>query len=223
MSANLGNSKAMYHLGLLCQAGALGKVDLTAAVNWFVLSAKKGHAKAIQDLEKLSSSSELSDELKLIIERHFEEPETGTDVNSDDSAPKPKQSAQPLTHDNPLFRYGLGKQYKEGTNEKPKDVIRAAFWFRKAANKGHTQAEFELAQLYYSGQLGEKTRPVSVNIFKQAAKAKHLSAAQTLITIYSDGFLMKPDPKKASKWQAREKMLLARESSGLNSTPAKSI
>lgn len=71
--------------------------------------------------------------------------------------------------------YLFGKQCNEGVGETPRNAFKAAFWFRHAAKREHVSSALELAQLYESGQLGEKVRPVSVRFFKQAAKAREVS------------------------------------------------
>jgi uncharacterized protein len=177
-AANLGNTKAMHRLGLLLLTGELGTVETDTAIKWFELAAQKGNQKAIRELTKLGKSKdpklELENKDNLITE---------TSDNEIDVKAK--------------SYYMLGQQYRD------KDPVQAAYWLRKAAKRNHTEAAFELAQLYNSGQLGKNVRAVAVRFFKSAAKSNHLGAMKALIDVYSKGDIIKADSQQVAKWQKR--------------------
>lgn len=208
ISANLNNSIAMYHLGLLHLSGELGKVDYDNATTWLELSASNENKNAIEELAKLFNSSSLSNELKSKIKPWFEKHQQNQTNKENEKSINQNSTPNIPPHKKTGFMYEQGKNYRDGINGKPKDIIQSAFWFRKAANKGHTESSFELAELYSSGQLGEKTKPVAVNIYKDAAKQKHLGAIKAIIKIYSQGIFTSPNPKKAAKWQTKEEEII---------------
>jgi uncharacterized protein len=97
-AANLGNSKAMYRLGLLLLTGTLGKIETDAAIKLFESAAQKGHQKAIKELAKLGKLSDLKTEIK----------------NEDNLVTDKPDNIDSLIHKRADFYYMLGQQYKEG-------------------------------------------------------------------------------------------------------------
>jgi uncharacterized protein len=218
-AANLGNSLAMYQLGLLYQTTVVGEINIKESVKWLLLSAKEDNKKARQELEKLSQLDSTPADIKITIDEYLDLPVTTETDYPRIQLTEETIKLKSLFNRDPVQYYQRAKNCREGSNGETKDIHQAAYWYRKAASKGHAEAEFELAELYHSGQLGDKTRSVAVNLYKQAAKKKHLPAVKALIEVYSNGMLIKPNPEKAQKWQAREKILIARENPPIHRTP----
>jgi TPR repeat protein len=218
-AANLGNSLAMYQLGLLYQTTAVGEINIKESVKWLLLSAKEDNNKARQELEKLSQSDSTPADIKITIDEYLELPVTTETNHPSIQLTEETIKLKSLFDRDPVKCYQRAKNCREGSNGETKDIQQAAYWYRKAASKGHAEAEFELAELYHSGQLGDTTKSVAVNLFKNAAKKKHLPAFKALIEAYSNGMLIKPNPEKVQKWQTREKILLARENPQVNRMP----
>lgn len=91
----------------------------------------------------------------------------------------------------PSAAYQLGLLYKLGVHTEPPepDCFRAENCFRRAANKGHIQAAYELAMLYYNPPLGdfEKDFEQAVKYFKVAADAGDAEAQYKLGWMYRFG------------------------------------
>ncbi|MBQ6772874.1 MAG: toll/interleukin-1 receptor domain-containing protein [Synergistaceae bacterium] len=90
--------------------------------------------------------------------------------------------------------YRLGRLYLLGVDSTPPEPngILAAFYFKEAADKGHTDAAYELGRLYFNPPVS-KTRSKNIHqdiekavkYFKIAAKNNHNAALYLLEWIYS--------------------------------------
>lgn len=196
-SAGFENSTAMFRLGELCEAGALG-TDLSKAVEWYNLSAKMGNKKATIQLCLLKDSEGLSEHDKLIIQPWFDkceklikkseiEPAISKD---DENSVKQKERLEAL--------------YQMGLEEKAKNPQLAVCKLKKVVKEGACPAaNFELGEIYSSGVLGEKVLPVAMLFYKRAARQKHPVAVEKLVNHYTDGKLVVPDLSKSEKWKSR--------------------
>lgn len=165
-SAKLGNSIAMYKLGTIYKTGSLGSIDLSKAIKLYILSAKRENGDAIKVLTELVSLTDLKPELRIIIEQWQKEYQSSIEIN-DKRQQQESAKVADLHPKTPQAMYELGKQYQDGVS-KEQDYLLTAFWLRKAAEKNHGEAIFKLAIMYDLGQLGEKTRPVAINLYEQA-------------------------------------------------------
>ena len=172
-SAKMCNFKAMYKLGSIYEAGVAGNIDLIKAIEWYIQSAQGDNQDAIKSLATLYSSSNLDPVLKNKIELWQNSRLHNTEKDNHFSSEKIDKILDFYPKD-PNAMYELGKQYKDkGCMEQ--DCLQAAYWFRKAAKKYHSEATFELAKMYESGILGEKTCPVAIKFYKQALKCYQLA------------------------------------------------
>jgi hypothetical protein len=78
---------------------------------------------------------------------------------------------------NKEFNRGWKYQMGEGM---PKDYEEAVKWYRKAANKDHTQAQYNLAQMYRRGQGVLKDDKEATKWYKKAANKGHVGAKDVL-------------------------------------------
>jgi len=107
-------------------------------------------------------------------------------ITSENLSPEQKKEAQ----------YQLGHYYMHD-GKKPDDLAAENF-LKQASDAGHTQAKFELANLY--GKKPEKDAEV-VKLYNEAAKAGHTGAEVALGDIYRDGGLgQNKDLKKALEY-----------------------
>jgi len=196
-SAKLQNSLAMFRLGKLYHTGVLGDVNLVKAIAWYDLSAKRKNKDAILQLGSLKDSTDLLDDSRKVIEswlnvyhelkQKLEAPVSPT--AEDESSLIQKEKIENL--------------YKAGLEEKDKDLQLGVYKLRKAAKEEHVEANFELGELYNSGKLGDKTRPVALLFYKRAGRKDHPGAIEKLIGYYTNGTAVTSDLNKAAKWRLR--------------------
>lgn len=120
----------------------------------------------------------------------------------------------------PQAQYDLARKYL-GDADVPEDAVydttavryqKAAEWYRKAAEQGHADAQFELATMYVRGDGVPADTPVeraewvekALALFEQAAQRGHADAQFTLARIYAHGEAngedVPRDTAKATAW-----------------------
>ncbi|MBO7321300.1 MAG: sel1 repeat family protein, partial [Bacteroidales bacterium] len=67
--------------------------------------------------------------------------------------------------------------YGEGVE---KNYTEAVKWYRKAADKGHLDAQYNLGNRYYNGEGVEKNYTEAVKWYRKAADKGHSNAKNTL-------------------------------------------
>ncbi|MBL4658853.1 MAG: SEL1-like repeat protein, partial [Alcanivoracaceae bacterium] len=80
------------------------------------------------------------------------------------------------------------------------DYINAVYWYRKAAEKGYSQAQFNLAYMYFSGKKITKNHAEAAQWFLKAAKQNNVKAQYNLGVIYNNGYGVKKDYIEAIRW-----------------------
>ena len=101
----------------------------------------------------------------------------------------------------PVGQYGLGTMYEEGEGVK-RDFGVARFLFELAAEQGHQDASFRLAEAYLKGQAGldltDRQSPQALAAIRRAAGHGHLRAFDALEVAYRTGkFGITADAKQA--------------------------
>jgi hypothetical protein len=109
-----------------------------------------------------------------------------------------------LIRDNPhpLPRQSLkeGKTiYDEGQGI-PKDDSEAVKWYRKAAEQGHADAQYNLGVMYYKGQGVPQDYTEALKWYRKAAEQGHADAQYILGIRYSNGQGVPQDDTEAVKW-----------------------
>ena len=89
------------------------------------------------------------------------------------------------------------KEWCEGWLKRTRNPDEAEKWYRKAACKGNTDAQYSLAHMYENGW---STLDEAVKWYRTAAEQEHGGAAQELGRLYWQGWDGKPDCKKAVMW-----------------------
>ena len=80
----------------------------------------------------------------------------------------------------------LGNMYGSGAGV-PRDLLRAAEWFTKAANAGHPDAQYNLGQMYRSGIGVPQDMKRAASWYGKAAAQNHTSSLYNLAGMYING------------------------------------
>ena len=97
------------------------------------------------------------------------------------------------------LQFSIGWMYFEGQNL-PKDHARAASWFRKAAELGHSQAQVNLAMMHMEGEGVPPDNAEALKWFTQAAEQGDAEGQTALGMMYALGRGVEPDLVLANKW-----------------------
>ena len=88
----------------------------------------------------------------------------------------------------------------------PKDYAEAVTWYRKAAEQGHSEAQFSLGLMYVAGQGvsldGVEAFREALKWYRRAAEQGHSDAQYLLGSYYVDGLgeVIPQDWVEAEKW-----------------------
>jgi TPR repeat protein len=99
-------------------------------------------------------------------------------------------------HGNAQAAYFLGNKSFEGKN-----YVEAANWFRRAADQGVAQAQFNLALMYLDGTGVRRDLAEAMKWFQEAANQGLPLAQNNLSAIYHQGLGVPQDDKEAFKWE----------------------
>ncbi|WP_224985036.1 tetratricopeptide repeat protein [Geomonas agri] len=100
---------------------------------------------------------------------------------------------------NPNSLYNLGIMYYKGEGVKA-DHNQGIEWIRKAAEKGHVQAQFLLGTFYDSGKDLAQDRATAAQWYRKAAKKGHTQAQFNLGLMYVNGEGVEKDHGNAVVW-----------------------
>jgi len=84
----------------------------------------------------------------------------------------------------------------------PQDFEQAAYWYRKAAEQGHAEAEFDLARLYARGLGVPNDEAQAAKWFRASASQGYGPAQGRLGVRYSRGRGLPQDDRQAYFWMA---------------------
>jgi TPR repeat protein len=101
-----------------------------------------------------------------------------------------------------LASYDLGIMYEKGIDV-PQDKLKAAEWYRKAAEKGLVPAQFRLGSLYYHGQGVPKDLKQAAEWYTKAAEKGYTPAQTALGNMYLTGEGVSKDSAKAAYWHKK--------------------
>ncbi len=82
---------------------------------------------------------------------------------------------------------GDAQIYFAKLNESKKDYQKAAQWFQKAAENGHTNAQYSLGRYYQIGQGVLQSLPQAITWYTKSAKQGNVYAMMTLADMYETG------------------------------------
>lgn len=118
--------------------------------------------------------------------------------------------------------FSLATLYYRGVGVK-KNLIEASHWYKKAANQGHCKAKkiiyrltlelltqsaeqenseamYELARQYLSGNISEKNYNQAQHWLTKAVNLGHIKAMVNLANLYDQGLATPQDTKQAISW-----------------------
>lgn len=126
------------------------------------------------------------------------------------TAPAPGNTDDELTtaelrtkaeHGDVQAMYDLGYRYFEGKDRAAKDMTAAVVWWRKAADKGHRDAQYHAAYAYSTGEGVARDEAESMKWMRKAAEQGHPDAQFSLGYDYYEGLHGLPkDPTLAIPW-----------------------
>jgi hypothetical protein len=96
----------------------------------------------------------------------------------------------------------LGVLYHDGQGV-PKDLGKAAKWFRKAAEQGNAVAQHYLASLYYQGKGVPQDFAEAAKWYRKAAEQGNAVAQLYLASLYYQGKGVPQDFAEAAKWHRK--------------------
>lgn len=182
--AELGDAEAQYQLGVHYQYGRDIKKDEEEAAKWYRKAAEQEHVKAMIALRKcymdgVGVSVDFSEACKWkwrAIDHYLADAEKG-DANA---------------------QYGLGYVYNSVNDyDDEEDALK---WYRKAAEQGHAEAQFELGGRYWIGWSVEKNAEEAAKWYQKAAEQGHMEAQVALGKCYLVGIGMIQSADKAVEW-----------------------
>jgi hypothetical protein len=100
----------------------------------------------------------------------------------------------------------LGALYATGDWTGPRDAVRAAEWYRRAAERGHPDAQYNLGFMYLLGE-GVQTSPSEgLQWLRRSADQGDETAIRLLADLYRNGKYGVPaDDEEGRRWQERYK------------------
>lgn len=175
-AAEAGKAEAQFDLGLLYAQGLGVRRDLTEAARWYRKSADQGNAEAEFALGQMYL-------------RGWGVPRDEADAIRWLQMANSVESDGPPTDWSPIEGYGV-----------PKDVKQAVYWYKQAADKGHPEAEFNLAQLYAGGEGVKRDQEQAARWVSASASQGYGPALAEFGERYATGRGVAQDDKRAYFW-----------------------
>ncbi len=95
----------------------------------------------------------------------------------------------------------ISELYTSGYNfDRQENYKEAVRWYRKAAERGHAQAQVNLGTFYSNGLGVERDCTEAVKWYRKAAEQEHAQAQNNLGVMYSEGQGVEQDYSEAAKW-----------------------
>lgn len=189
-AASLGDTAAMYKLGVILLRGSLGEQpNPRDAVGWLKRAAEQADEENPHALH----------ELALL----YENPNPGVVPFDPLYAKELYTRAGHLGYTHSQFK--LGQCYEYGALTCPVDPKRSIAWYTKAAEKGHSEAELALSGWYLTGSDGVlKQSDSEAYLWARRAANKGLHKAEYAVGYYAEvGIGVKQDVEFAKRWYMR--------------------
>lgn len=189
-AASLGDTAAMYKLGMILLHGTLGEAkNPREAVGWLRRAAEQADEDNPHALHELALLHEMP--------------------NNPYVSYDPLRAKELLTRAAQLgytqSQYKLAQCYEYGTLGCPVDPRRSIGWYTKAAEKGNSEAELALSGWYLTGSEGVLVQSDSeAYLWARRAANKGLSKAEYAVGYYAEvGIGIKQDIEFAKRWYMR--------------------
>jgi TPR repeat protein len=175
-AAEGGQAEAQFDLGVLYAQGLGVKRDLTEAASWYRKAAEQGNAEAEFALGQMYSR--------------------GWGVPRDEAdAMRWMQMANDPVSDGPPTDWARVEGYGVEQDQK-----QAAYWYDLAAQKGHAEAQYNLARLYASGQGVPRDQEQALRWVRAAASQGYAPAQARFGMRYATGSGIQQDHRLAYFW-----------------------
>ena len=174
--AKKGDANAMAMLGVIYQKGLGVTADLNKAVDWFAEAGEKGDVGAQYTLAEIYLDGALG------------EPDTERGRY---------WLLQAAAQHKPEAEHRLGLM---DASERPPNWMGAAEWFRRAAEQGYANAQYNLGVLYAEGKGVEASKVTAGEWFAKAAVQGHRDAALDYGIMVFRGDGVKKDEKVGAEW-----------------------
>ncbi|KAF4578666.1 Chitin Synthase Regulator [Pleurotus pulmonarius] len=189
-AASLGDTPAMYKLGMILLNGTLGEAkNPREAINWLKRAAEQADEDNPHALHELGILHEQGDNQLVISDPAY--------------ARQLFTQAAHLGYTPSQFK--LGQCYEYGSLTCPMDPRRSIAWYTKAAEKGDAEAELALSGWYLTGSEGVlKQSDSEAYLWARRAANKGLSKAEYAVGYYAEvGIGIKQDIEFAKRWYMR--------------------
>ncbi|KAF9239634.1 hypothetical protein BU15DRAFT_46445 [Melanogaster broomeanus] len=189
-AASLGDTPAMYKLGMILLLGSLGEQkNPREAINWLKRAAEQADEENPHALHELAMLHEM--------------PNSQLVVHDPAYAKQLYTQAGHLGYTQSQFK--LGQCYEYGTLTCPVDPRRSIAWYTKAAEKGNSEAELALSGWYLTGSDGVlKQSDSEAYLWARKAANKGLDTAEYAVGYYAEvGIGIKQDLEFAKRWYMR--------------------
>jgi uncharacterized protein len=189
-AASLGDTAAMYKLGMILLNGSLGEQkNPREAIGWLRRAAEQADEENPHALHELALLHEM--------------PNSGLVPHDPFYAKKLLTQAGQLGYTQSQFK--LGQCYEFGTLTCAVDPRRSIAWYTKAAEKGNAEAELALSGWYLTGVEGVlKQSDSEAYLWARRAANKGLAKAEYAVGYYAEqGIGIKMDIEFAKRWYMR--------------------
>ena len=189
-AASLGDTAAMYKLGMILLQGSLGEgQNVREAVNWLRRAAEQADEENPHALHELALLHEA----------------TGGQVVPHDPLQAKEYYSRAAYFGYTQSQHKLGQCYEFGTLGCPIDPRRSIAWYTKAAEKGNAEAELALSGWYLTGSEGVlKQSDSEAYLWARRAANKGLAKAEYAVGYYAEvGIGVKQDVEFAKRWYMR--------------------
>ncbi|KAG5635424.1 hypothetical protein H0H81_011314 [Sphagnurus paluster] len=189
-AASLGDTPAMYKLGMILLGGLLGEQkNPREAINWLKRAAEQADVDNPHALHELALLHEVPNSTLVPYD-----PAYARNLFT--------QAAQ-LGYTPSQFK--LGQCFEYGSLTCPVDPRRSIAWYTKAAEKGDSEAELALSGWYLTGSEGVlKQSDSEAYLWARRAANKGLSKAEYAVGYYAEvGIGIKQDIEFAKRWYMR--------------------
>jgi len=171
-AAEFGDARSQFRIGTFYETGFGVRKSFEKAIEWFRKAADQGFVEAMYKLGTLIKEGPSGIEAEVV----------------DDD---PEESASP----------SVGGILKGIFSECASFGTAAAFeWFRKAAERGHAEAQYIVGQHYENGEGVKKDEKEAFEWFKKAADQGNANAQYKVGLYYENGICGKKDGKTAIEW-----------------------
>lgn len=189
-AASLGDTAAMYKLGMILLSGSLGQPKNTReAIGWLKRAAEQADEDNPHALHELGLLHEIPNSNVVVHDEAYAK-DLFTKAGQLGFAPS---------------QYKLGFAYEYGLIGCPIDPKRSIAWYTKAAEKGHAEAELALSGWYLTGSEGVLPQSdAEAYLWARRAANKGLSKAEFAVGYYAEQAIgVKQDIEFAKRWYMR--------------------